>query len=614
MASSPSVRKARKSLLALAVIIIALISVIGIGVFRGGTGLAPKLALDLQGGTQVLLAPKQTDGSQVTGEQLNQAVSIIRQRVNANGVTEAEITTQGNQNIVVSIPGKADEATLKRIEASAKMDMRAVLYYGPALSSDGAQEGDDATAEGEEGADAPEVAGTDDAAEKTDESDAKPEEGEAADEKDDAEAEDTGDLYPDPLPTDPSDSAWVTEALFNEFNDYQCTTDSHDKASAAPLDRPLITCDTTNTVKYILSPVEQDDKGNVLGGESILDASAAQATDSNGAVIGSWAVQLKLDETGSKLFGQMSTRLFGLKGQEPLDQFAFVLDGAVLIAPSMQGTILDGRPSITGDYTQEAAQALADQLKFGALPIGFEVQSQQDISATLGDSQLKWGLITGLIGFILVMIYSLFQYRVLGSVTVMSLIMAGFITYLLLIYMSWQHGYRLSLAGIAGVMVAVGFTADSFIVYFERIRDELRDGRHISAAVDAGWKRAIRTILASDGINLLAAIILFVLAVGNVQGFAFTLGLTTLVDVLVVTLFTHPLLVLLARTKFYSEGHPLSGLDPRQLGAVYRGRAQFQAPVIDESKAGRKNQKSRKEAERRQTIAERKATENQGAN
>lgn len=587
MASSPSVRKARKSLLALAVIIIALVSVIGIGVFRGGTSWAPKLALDLQGGTQVLLAPKQTDGSQVSGEQLNQAVSIIRQRVNANGVTEAEITTQGNQNIVVSIPGKADEATLARIEASAKMDMRSVLLYGPAtIVPEGGTEG------------APDEAATD----------GEPEAETSAD------SPDTKVVDPDPLPTNPSDAAWLTEGLIEEFNAYQCTSEAHDIASSAALDRPLITCDTTNTVKYILGPVEQDDKGNVLSGESILDATAAQSTDTNGAATGGWGVQLKLDENGSKLFGQMSTRLFGLKGQTPLDQFAFVLDGAVLIAPSMEGSILNGRPSITGNYTQETAQALADQLKFGALPIGFEVQSQQDISATLGDSQLKWGLITGLIGFILVMIYSLFQYRVLGSVTVMSLIMAGAITYLLLIYMSWRHGYRLSLAGIAGVMVAVGFTADSFIVYFERIRDELRDGRAISAAVDAGWKRAIRTILASDGINLLAAIILFLLAVGNVQGFAFTLGLTTIVDVLVVTLFTHPLLVLLARTKFYSEGHKLSGLDPRQLGAVYRGRAQFAAPVRDQSKAGRKNQKSSKEAERRQTIAERKAAENQGAN
>lgn len=601
-------RKARKSLLALAVIIIALVSVIGIGVFRGGTSWAPKLALDLQGGTQILLAPKQTDGSQVTGEQLNQAVAIIRQRVNANGVSEAEITTQGNQNIVVSIPGKADEQTLQRIEASAKMDMRAVLFYGAATMPE-----PEAEAEAETPEAGAETSGDDSAEPEVTENDAL----EGA--EDDAAAEDTAETEisddsetQSAEPTSPSDPAWLTPELMQEFAAFTCDADSIDLASTAELDQPLITCDTTGTVKYVLGPVEQDDAGNVLGGESILDAQAQQATDANGAVTGGWGVQLRLDDSGTKMFGQMSTRLFGLQGQPPLDQFAFVLDGAVLIAPSMEGQILDGRPSITGGYTQETAQALADQLKFGALPIGFEVQSQQDISATLGDSQLKWGLITGLIGFLLVMVYSFFQYRVLGSVTVLSLLMAGLITFLLLIYMSWQHGYRLSLAGIAGVMVAVGFTADSFIVYFERIRDELRDGRDITAAVDAGWKRAIRTILASDGINLLAAIILFVMAVGNVQGFAFTLGLTTVVDVLVVTLFTHPLLVLLSRTKFYREGHRFSGLDPRQLGAVYRGRAQFRTPVIDDTRAGRKHQKSRKEAERRQTIAERKAAQSEG--
>lgn len=569
MAASPSVRKARNSLIGLAAIIVALIGIISIGVFRGETGWAPKLALDLQGGTQILLAPKQVDGSQVSGEQLNQAVSIIRQRVNASGVSEAEVTTQGNQNVVVSIPGKADEATLARIEASAKMDMRAVLYVTTAgvldLSTDGEEEVEDAV------------------------------------------DETSVSLYPDPLPESPSDPEWITEALFEEFAAFECTPDTIEEASTAPIDRPLITCDSVGMMKYILGPVEQDSEGNVLSGESIQDAQAQQTTDANGAFTGGWGVQLRLDDAGTKLFGEMSQRLYG--AQAPLDQFAFVLDGSVLIAPTMQGQILDGRPSITGNYTQETAQSLADQLKFGALPIGFEVQSQQDISATLGTNQLQAGLLAGLIGFILVMIYSFFQYRVLGTVTVVSLLIAAFITYLLLVYMSWRQGYRLSLAGIAGVMIAVGFIADSFIVYFERIRDELRDGKMITNAVDSGWKRAFRTILASDGINLLAAIILFVLAVGNVQGFAFTLGLTTVVDILVVTLFTHPLMVLLSRTKFYSEGHPWSGLDPRQLGAVYRGRAQFRAPSLASTPSGRKQQRSRQEAERRQTIAERKASQ-----
>lgn len=585
-------RNARKSLLGLLVILVALGAIIAVGVFRGSTTLAPKLALDLQGGTQILLAPKQTDGSQVTGEQLNQAVSIIRQRVDASGVSEAEITTQGNQNIVVSIPGKADEETLQRIEASAKMDMRVVLLYAPAdVDTEAAEDPENSDGENELAQDSAESDATQQEESENETSDTEKPEG----------------YYPDPLPEDPSDQGWLTEGLLSDFSTYTCDAEAHEQASTAAPDKPLITCDTTGTAKYILGPVEQDQKGHVLSGESILDAQAQQATDQNGAVIGGWGVQLKLNESGTKLFGEMSTRILPLA--EPFNQFAFVLDGNVLIAPRMQGAILDGRPSITGEYSQEEAQSLADQLKFGALPIGFTVQSQEDISATLGSSQLQVGLLTGLVGFVLVMLYSFGQYRVLGLVTVASLVMAGIITYLLLIYMSWRHGYRLSLAGVAGVMVAVGFTADSFIVYFERIRDELRDGRMIGDAVDAGWRRAIRTILASDGINLLAAIILFILAVGNVQGFAFTLGLTTLVDVLVVTLFTHPLLVLLARTKFYQNGHKLSGLDPRQLGAVYRGRAQFKTPERTAGRAGRKAHKSQKEAQRRQTIAERKAAE-----
>lgn len=612
MSVTPAVRKARNSLIALVIFIFALIGIISIGVVRGETSWAPKLALDLQGGTQILLAPKTTDGSQVSGEQLDQAVSIIRQRVDASGVAEAEITTQGNQNIVVSIPGKADEATLARIEASAKMDMRAVLLVAPAVTPEipDPLAGDENDTEIID-SDANDTAeGAEDTPEPAEPEGPEPEEIDS-EESANEDSTELGSRDPETLPTNPSDPAWLTPALLNEFDSFSCDSDEALRASEEPTDRPLITCDVEKIAKYILSPVEQDTKGNVLGGESITDAVAQPETTSTGATTGGWTVQLTLNDEGTRIFGDLSTRLYG--ASPPLDQFAFVLDGSVLIAPTMQAQILDGRPSISGSYTQETAKVIADQLKFGALPIGFTVQSQEDISATLGTNQLQAGLLAGLIGLILVVIYSLFQYRLLGSVTIASLAIAGVVTYLLLILVSWRQGYRLSLAGVAGVMVAVGFTADSFIVYFERIRDELRDGRIIESAVDAGWKRAWRTILASDGINFLAAVVLFVVAVGNVQGFAFTLGLTTLVDVLIVALFTHPMLVLLSRTKFYSSGHPMSGLDPRQLGAVYRGRAQFREPTVTNTQSGRRTQKSRKEAERRQTIAERKAAEAQGS-
>jgi preprotein translocase subunit SecD len=192
-----------------------------------------------------------------------------------------------------------------------------------------------------------------------------------------------------------------------------------------------------------------------------------------------------------------------------------VLDGKVLTAPATNAAITNGSAQITGGFTQESSKTLADQLKYGALPIGFQVQSSDTISATLGSTQLMSGLLAGAIGLILVVLYSLFQYRTLGLVTVASLIVAAVLTYLVVTILSWREGYRLSLAGVAGLIVAIGITADSFIVYFERIRDELRDGRGLESAVESAWKRAFRTIIASDAVNFLAAIVLFILAVGK---------------------------------------------------------------------------------------------------
>ncbi len=280
-----------------------------------------------------------------------------------------------------------------------------------------------------------------------------------------------------------------------------------------------------------------------------------------------------------------------------------MLDGQVITNPQVEG--VSSSPQITGNFTQTSATTLAQQLKFGALPISFKVLTSQNVSAALGSASLFGGLLAGAIGLLLVIFYSLLQYRVLGLVTIASLAISAVITFEFVTYLSWQADYRLSLAGVAGLIVAIGITADSFIVYFERIRDELRDGRGLESSVEAGWKRAIRTILASDSVNLLAALILFILAVGDVKGFALTLGLTTIIDVVVVSLFTHPTLQLLARVPFFYEGHRASGLDPNALGAVYRGRAQFRTPVA----VAAKNSGSSREAQRRQTIAERKAAE-----
>ena len=572
VARSTPVKKAWRSLAWLTAITAALTAVLGLGVaFQSdeGASWAPKLALDLEGGTQIILAPRLESGQTVSTEQLDQAVGIIRQRVDASGVSEAEVSRQGDQNVVVSIPGTPDEETLNRIESSAALEFRPLIYTDVAATSQTDQEGatDDAAAEPSASA-TPEPADT-----------------------------------PSIEPTDASDPNWVTDSLFQQFQDFDCADAEDAGTNVAPASEPLISCDAAidgvaGGYKYILGPVE-------VSGDTIADASAGLVANQQGVSTGQWGVTIEFNGEGTDQFADVTQRLYSYEQTDPRNRFAIVLDGRVISAPTTNAVISDGRPQISGSFTQETAQSLADQLKFGALPISFEVQSNETISATLGINQLNAGIIAGLIGLILVIGYSVFQYRALASVTISSLVVAGILTYLVIAIMSWRQDYRLSLAGVAGLIVAIGLTVDSFIVYFERIRDELRDGRGLVGSVEAGWKRALRTIYASKAINLISAIVLYVLAIGNVRGFAFTLGVTVVIDVLVVVLFTHPMMQLLAATKFFSSGHPASGLDPKALGAVYRGRAQFRAPVVTDAKrsgAGR-------EAERRQTIAERKAAE-----
>jgi preprotein translocase subunit SecD len=580
------VKKAWRSLTWFLVIIVGLIAINAGGVLWANGTWLPKLALDLEGGTQIILAPKLESGQVPTADQLNQAVSIIRQRIDAAGVSESEINTQGASNVVVSLPGIPDQATIDRIESSAKLEFRAVIASQAAAVS----------SVGETPSPSPTPGATDSPEGETPESSPSP--------SSSASTEPT----PTVSPSNASDPNWVTPQLQEEFDNFDCADLESANTNVAPEDKPLITCEINGTLtdalpdyKYILGPVE-------VSGERITDATNGLVANSQGVSTNQWGVNIVFDAEGAKQFGEVTTRLYGLTGAR--HQFAIVLDGKVISAPTTNAVITDGKPQITGSFTQETSKVLADQLKFGALPIGFIVQSKDTITATLGTTQLISGLLAGAIGLILVIGYSLLQYRTLGLVTVASLTVAFLITYLVVTILSWREGYRLSLAGVAGLIVAIGITADSFIVYFERIRDELRDGRVLVSAVEAGWKRALRTIFASDAVNFLAAIVLFLLAVGNVRGFALTLGLTTLVDLLVVTMFTHPVMQLLANTEFFGGGHRFSGLDPKALGAVYRGRAQFRAPVA--AVAGR-NAGASKEAARRQTIAERKAAELEAA-
>jgi preprotein translocase subunit SecD len=556
------VKSARKSLVWLFVILAGFTGLIGFGSLSDeNASFTPKLALDLQGGTQVILAPLLLDGEAVTTEQLDQAVAIIRQRVDASGVSESQVTTQGDTNIIVSIPGVPDENTLALIKASAKLEFRAVLVTSqglPLSSVDGA--------EATEGSEATDPAPTE-----------TPSSEQAT-------------------PVDASDLNWITPEIQKEFDELDCSSAFREPGQIDDPKIPLVTCDVSGTAKFILGPVEVD-------GANIADASNGTVQSSTGASTNTWAVNLEFDPEGSTAFATVTQRLFPL--DLPRNQFAITLDGFVITAPTTQAVISNGSAQITGSFDRDSSKVLADQLKYGSLPIGFEVQSQENISATLGQDQLTSGLIAGLIGLLLVVIYSAFQYRGLAIVTIGSLVVAAVLVYLLIAFLSWRQGYRLSLAGVAGLIVAIGITVDSFIVYFERVRDEIREGRNLEVAVENAWRRSIRTILASDAVSFTAAATLFLLTVGNVRGFAFTLGLTTIVDLVVVLLFTHPLLRLLARTRFFSSGHPWSGFDSKALKASgYVGRGQFRvAPTLSAEKAG----KVSKEAATRQTIAERKA-------
>lgn len=551
MATSSVVRQAVRAFIWLGVIFAILVGGNALAVVNQGGSWVPKLALDLQGGTQIILEPRLAEGQSVSEEQLNQAVAIIRQRVDASGVAEAEVTTQGGENIVVAIPGEPDQATLERIRSSAKLEFRPVLITSAAP--------------------------------------AEPQEPPASIPETDPEDR--------VEPTSPSDLAWITPELDAQYQSINCFELDTSGSNVADPEQPLVTCSSDGFSRFILGPVE-------VGGESIEDASSGLVPGPTGVATNEWGVFIDFDAAGTESFRNVTERLITLPGAQ--NQFAIVLDGRVISAPRTLAAITDGNPQISGSFTQESAGVLADQLKFGALPIGFQVQSSETITATLGLSQLQSGIIAGIIGLALVVVYSLFQYRLLGFVTVFSLSTAFVLSYFIITYLSNAQGYRLSLAGVAGLIVAIGITADSFIVFFERIRDELRDGRLLESAIQAAWKRAFRTILASDAVSFIAAVVLYVLAVGNVRGFAFTLGVTTVVDLIIVALFTHPLMQLLGRTKFYANGHPLSGLDPKALGAVYRGRARFREPVAVDSVT---RQKSSREAKRRQTIAERKAAE-----
>ncbi|WP_286967946.1 protein translocase subunit SecD [Arsenicicoccus sp. UBA6765] len=619
MARNPRTRGARRTLVWFATLLLGLAALLA-GVNTWGTAQAtPKLGLDLEGGTQMILAPQVGEGVEVNEQQLSQAVDIMRARVDSQGVAEAEVATLGS-NVVVSVPGEMTKEQEESLRQSSQMRFRPVLAMLPAqpeptpaptgTSAPTGAPTPGASPSGRQsvapGGKARPTATPTPTATRTANAVA-PEALKADAATADARAGSRPAASPSPSPTpkpdllrqpvleegapgltritpadraDPekliayaTNGAWLqAPSSMEKIQALDCASTDRPDPTKEDQDLPIAACDLDGGAKYLLGPA-------VISGDQLADASSGNMTNQQGQPMPGYQVNLEMKPESRDLYRVVSQSMLGL--QQPRNQLATVLDGRVVSAPYFSSVIPDGRAAISGNFTADSAQMLANQLKFGALPMSFRVETQDTVSPTLGADQLSKGLLAGAIGFVLVMIYALIQYRALGLVTVASLLAAAALTYLCITLLGWSQNFRLSMAGVTGLILSIGMTADSFIVYFERVRDEIREGRSIPAAVEAGWQRAKGTVIISDAVNLIAAVVLYLLASSNVRGFAYTLGLTTIIDVIIVFFFTHPMLALLSRTTFFGQGHKLSGFDPDALGAKparYVGRGRFRDP------------------------------------
>jgi len=579
---------------------------------------SPKLGIDLQGGTTVTLTARTLNGQPPTQQQLDQAQQDIETRVNGLGVTGAQVVRNGS-NIVITVPGNQGQEA-KSLGQTAKLVFRPVVQEvaagqpapaptsvpsgstnpsGSVTPTSGAPATSSVSAKAS--GTAPTSAGTN-----PQDYHASPIGGAHQ-----AAATTTAPVTTAPVTptTAPATSAvtapagvnvndcWgVTKqqaakeptltrqqqsALINACKTLRQSADATAQQTALsklncgsnysdPLlgnddsTKPLVACDQQGVAKFIL------DK-SFLDGTEISDATSG--TDPNGA---GYVVNLTFKSGGAKTWATYTSANVG-------KQAAFVLDSQVVSAPTIDQAILGGNTQISGSFTQTQASDLAGVLKYGSLPLAFDSSNAQTISATLGLASLRAGLIAGGIGLALVMIYCLFYYRALGVLTVLSLGLSGLVIYALLVLMGRWIAYSLDLSGVAGFIIAIGITADSFVVFFERLKDEVREGRTFRSAVPRAWVRARRTILASDAVSFLAAVVLYVFAVQDVQGFAFTLGLSTVLDLLIVFLVTHPLVAIASKSKTLSRPG-LSGLGAVQrAGAAARAAKSAAAPAVKEA-------------------------------
>ncbi|QEU97787.1 protein translocase subunit SecD [Streptomyces kanamyceticus] len=556
-------------------ILIALVALTG-GMFLSGHT-TPRLGIDLAGGTSITLEAKNEPGQKnaINPTNMNTAVDIINNRVNGLGVSEAEVQTQGDKNIIVNIPkGTNEKQAREQVGTTAQLFFRPVITQAPGAPTP--QPSDSAST----GADKDKDKGKKDEKDKATDKATSPTSTPTSQGRAVSDA-----LKADPTPPasdkakdgkkDPTPSADpATAKLQEKFTKLDCTDKRARVAAGQGVkpSEPTVACgkspDGKSWDKFVLGPAEVNGK----------DVDKAQATINQNAG-GAWVVNMTFTKGGAKKFAKVTSKLS--QQQPPQNQFAIVLDGDVVSAPSVNST-LSTNAEISGSFTQDSAKDLANVLSYGALPLTFHEQSVTTVSPALGGEQLKAGLIAGAIGLALVIIYLVVYYRGLSLIAIASLLVSAALTYAIMTLLGPTIKFALNLPAVCGAIVAIGITADSFIVFFERVRDEVREGRTLRPAVERAWPRARRTILVSDFVSFLAAAVLFVVTVGKVQGFAFTLGLTTLLDVVVVFFFTKPLMTLMARKKFFANGHKWSGLDPKRLGAkppLRRSRSASAAPV-----------------------------------
>lgn len=558
-----------------------------------GTGnhkASPLLGIDLKGGTTVTLTARTTNGAAPDQASLNQALQVIQTRVDGFGVGGAQVNLSGS-NIIITVPG--DQGSLaKSLGETAHLMFRPVVQQVAATQTQTpptTKPSTTPTPSSTPTSGAPATSGT---VKPSTTSPAKAPSSGTTPQVYVGPAAKAATPSPSPTPPPPANNNGGTKGNGNaNVNQQEAQAIAQAKATRQSTNTqvqqaalnalkcgpgikdplignddpklPLVTCDQNGQTKYILGP-------ELLDGRQISSATSGQ--NPNGV---DFVVNLTFNSAGSKTWADYTAAHVN-------DAVAVVLDTTVVSAETIQEAIPGGNTQISGNFTQQQAQQLAQVLKFGSLPLSFETSNAQTVSATLGLASLQAGLVAGGIGLLLVIIYCLFYYRALGLLTVISLGFSGITIYAVLVLLGRWIGYTLDLSGVAGFIISIGITADSFVVFFERLKDEVREGRTFRSAVPRAWVRARRTILASDAVSFLAAVVLYIVAVAQVQGFAFTLGLSTILDLVIVFLVTHPLVVFASRSKFLSKPS-MSGLGAVQRAGVEMRAAAAAAPVSTSS-------------------------------